>query len=528
MKNPNQPFFDKNTFIAILLSFTVFFCWQFYVSKKYPQKNQPETSVVQASETPAANESTQTAGDTQVKLEPSIVAPIKDPRNQKLAAFKTSEVSMTVTNRGMGLTELALNDLKDRSGHPIKYTTQEFLPIAETRINGAPVLFEVTQKAENEFVGEADVDNVHVTKTLVFDTKKYVANITTQLTSKDRRLLSVSHRLSDTVREVSTSWILPSYEHQEFFALNHDGKQRQMLNPKEATPVSYDNATVAALSSHYFSLAFVNRSDLIPKMAAQVNTQDQTAVLEYTYQTAEPVDQLVTKTMFFFGPKDLELLKSIDPEMTDIIDFGFFGFIGKPLLSTMKFIFAFIQNWGVAIILLTILIRIVLLPLNLYSYKAMKRMQKIQPLLKSIKEKYKNDPARMNQETLQIMRTEKANPLSGCLPMLMQIPIFFALYQVLGKSIELYQAPFAFWIHDLSLKDPFFVLPILVGITFFVQQKITPTTSMDPAQQKVLLFMPLIFSVFMLSVPSGLTLYMFVNSLFGVIQQFVFTRQTTA
>jgi len=168
-------------------------------------------------------------------------------------------------------------------------------------------------------------------------------------------------------------------------------------------------------------------------------------------------------------------------------------------------------------------VRLLVLPFNMMSYKSMKVMQVLQPQMKAIREKYKDDQQRMNQEIMGLMKTHKANPLGGCLPMLLQFPIFIALYQVLGHSIELYQAPFAFWIHDLSAKDPYYVLPVLMGITLFVQQKVTPNT-MDPAQAKVLAFMPLLFSFFMLSLPSGLTLYMFVNGLAGVAQQMYFLK----
>lgn len=527
-QNSNAPFFDKNTFTAIMLSFAVFFLWQMYVSKKYPQQEvvQEQVSDVAAPSSGAPN--TEAKKVEVVPSSPVIKASPSEVVSAKTISFNTPAVSATLTNLGMGFKDLSLNQLKDRDGQPIKYDSQNLPSIGETSVNGTVVLFDVAQTSTNEFVGNADINGIHVVKTLNLDPEKFTATITTVVTSAQRQAFSVSHKLVDYVHPVSTSFLLPSYEHQEFFVIETDGKNRQTLSLKDATLINKSNVTMASLNSHYFSLALLNMSDLMPKVDAEVNTQSKVASMDILYKSAEPTERMEVKTLFYFGPKDLDILKSINPIMTEIIDFGFFSFIGKPLLATLKFIFTFMKNWGVSIILLTIFLRLLLLPMNLYSFNAMKRMQKVQPRLKEIKEKYKSDPQRVNQETLQVMRSEKANPISGCLPMLMQIPIFFALYQVLGKSIELYQAPFAFWIHDLSLKDPFFVLPILVGVTFFIQQKITPATSMDPAQQKVMLFMPLIFSVFMLSVPSGLTLYMFVNSLFGIIQQFIFTRQTTA
>ena len=148
----------------------------------------------------------------------------------------------------------------------------------------------------------------------------------------------------------------------------------------------------------------------------------------------------------------------------------------------------------------------------------MKNMQKIQPLLTSVREKHKEDPTKMNQEVMALMKEHKVNPLGGCLPILLQLPIFIALYQVLGQSIEMYQAPFMWWIQDLSLKDPFFVLPVLMGVTMYLQQKFTPTT-LDPTQAKIMMFMPVVFALFMVALPSGLTLYIFISTLFAVIQQ---------
>jgi YidC/Oxa1 family membrane protein insertase len=178
----------------------------------------------------------------------------------------------------------------------------------------------------------------------------------------------------------------------------------------------------------------------------------------------------------------------------------------------------------VAVILLTAFVRLLVMPLYLMSYKSMNKMKVIQPQIQSLRERFKDDPTRLNQEMMTLMRSNKVNPVGGCLPMLLQFPVFIALYQVLAQSIELYQAPFGGWIHDLSLKDPYYVFPALMGVSMFVQQKITPTT-LDPVQAKVMMFMPLIFIFFMINLPSGLAIYMFVSALLGITQQFVFMRQ---
>lgn len=208
-----------------------------------------------------------------------------------------------------------------------------------------------------------------------------------------------------------------------------------------------------------------------------------------------------------------------------------FAVIARPILKLLKLIHEGVPNWGLAIILLTIVVRLIVLPFNIYSYRSMKVMQKLQPEMNRVRERYKDLPAdqklQMNQEIMDLMKKHKANPMGGCLPMLLQLPVFLALYQVLGQSIELYRAPFFLWITDLSSKDSYFVLPVLMGGAMFLNQKMTPTT-MDPAQAKIMMWMPLIFSFFMISLPSGLTLYIFVSTLFGIGQQYYFVRDRNA
>jgi YidC/Oxa1 family membrane protein insertase len=213
--------------------------------------------------------------------------------------------------------------------------------------------------------------------------------------------------------------------------------------------------------------------------------------------------------------------------MAHILDFGFFGMIARPLLYVMKAFHLWVGNWGFAIIMLTLLVRLCVLPFNIMSAKSMKAMQKVQPIIQGLREKYKDDAMRLNTEMMAVMKQNGANPMGGCLPMLIQIPVFFALYRVIGSSIELYNSPFIFWINDLSAHDKFYVLPVLMAVFMFIQQKITPST-MDPTQAKIMAFLPLVFSVFMLQLPSGLTLYMVVSTLFGIIQQYLIMRDTKA
>ncbi|RLA63134.1 MAG: hypothetical protein DRQ88_10635 [Epsilonproteobacteria bacterium] len=227
-----------------------------------------------------------------------------------------------------------------------------------------------------------------------------------------------------------------------------------------------------------------------------------------------------------FTMKKYDKLVELGDNLKLTVDFGWFGIVAVPIFRGMQFFYTWIPNYGWAIILLTLLIRTLTFPLQYKSFKSMKKMQVIQPEITKIKEKYKDDPQRMQKETMELFKRAGANPLGGCLPLLLQMPIFFAFYKVLYQSVELIGAPWIFWVTDLSQKDPLYILPVLMAISMFLQQKFTPTTTTDPMQKKLMMFMPLIFGFIMKDLPSGLTLYIFVSTIFGILQQ-MFVYRTT-
>jgi YidC/Oxa1 family membrane protein insertase len=225
-----------------------------------------------------------------------------------------------------------------------------------------------------------------------------------------------------------------------------------------------------------------------------------------------------------FTPKNYDLLKDLGRHLDLSIDFGFFAFLAVPILRGLQFFYSYIPNYGVGIILLTLVIRLLTFPLQYKSFKSMKKMQKLQPEMAKVKEKYQDDPQRMQKETMELFKKHGANPMGGCLPMLLQMPVFLAFYKVLYSAIELVGAPFVGWVHDLSAKDPYFVLPILMTLSMVLQQKLTPAATVDKTQKMMMSLMPVIFGFFMISLPSGLVLYMFVSTLFGIGQQMLVYR----
>ena len=249
--------------------------------------------------------------------------------------------------------------------------------------------------------------------------------------------------------------------------------------------------------------------------------------LQYTQQTLKPGEEVTYRVRVYMGPKFYSLLQKTGHELVSSIDLGFFEPICKVLLWFLQFFQGWVVNWGVAIILLTILVKIILWPLTQRSYKSMEEMKRIKPLIDEVNETYKDDATKKSEVLMALYKEHKINPLGGCLPMLLQMPIWFALYRTLASAADLYRAPFAFWLQDLSSPDPYYITPLVLGASMFIQQKMTPTTG-DNAQAKMMLyFMPAMFTAFMLFLPSGLTLYILVNTFLSIAQQKLIGRKMT-
>ncbi|MDO9211551.1 MAG: membrane protein insertase YidC [Deltaproteobacteria bacterium] len=239
-----------------------------------------------------------------------------------------------------------------------------------------------------------------------------------------------------------------------------------------------------------------------------------------------PQTQFTQSYAMYLGPKALDILKSFGSDLDRALDFGWFDVVAKPMLYVMKFFYKYTGNYGLAIILLTIIIKILFWYPTHISYKAMKEMKKLQPEMAKLKEKLKDDKEKLNKEMMELYRRYKVNPMSGCLPIAIQMPIFFALYKVLLYSIEIRHAPFYWWIQDLSAQDPYYISPILMGVSMFVQQWMTPTTG-DPTQAKMMLIMPVVFTFMFLSFPTGLVIYWLFNNLLSIGQQIYINQHST-
>ena len=229
----------------------------------------------------------------------------------------------------------------------------------------------------------------------------------------------------------------------------------------------------------------------------------------------------------YIGPKYVDRLRAINPELTSAVEYGFFTFLSKPLFVVLEWIYSVVPNWGFAIVIFTLLVKLVLFPLSHKGMVSMAKLKELTPKMKELQEKYKDDKQKLQVHMMELYKKHGANPLGGCLPMLLQIPIFFAIYRLLLNAIELKGASWLY-IGDLSLRDPFFALPILMGITMYFQQRITPSNFTDPMQEKLFKVLPIIFTAFFLFFPSGLVLYWLVNNLVSIAQQWFVNRHIAA
>lgn len=529
----NQNFFDSRTIVAVVLIAVTFVGWQYYLAKKYPDAYSKKTVTTQTDEagkkvapapgTPEA-QAVKTESSTD-KVAPA--APSEALRPEKLTHFESDDISFDISSHGMGIKNYKIKKYKDRTGETVHlgFSGETGAPF-ETRLIGRtdPIEFNVETAGSNIFVGRARVGQIEITKTMEIQPDKYLVVSKVSTKGNEDTFIGLTTVLSEDVEEPGKhSFFLPQLDHQEFYVDTTDTHDRVAFAKDKDEEKAWSKVHIASVGSQYFTQAVVDKSNILPEAKGKISHAGKLASILLNYPVLDKSAGVQLEYMTYMGPKSHSLLTGIDEGLAKVVNFGFFNFIGKQILALLRWFYSLIGNWGIAIILLTLVARTLVLPFNLYSFKSMKAMQAIQPQLQALRERYKDDQQKQQQQIMALMRENKVNPLGGCLPMLLQFPIFIALYQVLGNSIELYQAPFGLWIHDLSLKDPYYILPVLMGVTMFIQQKITPNT-MDPAQAKMMLMMPLIFTFFMVSLPSGLTLYMWIGAIFGVCQQLYFLK----
>jgi YidC/Oxa1 family membrane protein insertase len=379
------------------------------------------------------------------------------------------------------------------------------------------------------FTGQSG--DFRIERTLTFDPATYL--ITESATVTNLAATGIEGSLSFTAAAKSMSAEDDRYNPTKIAYLGKDGREEMSDRDdlKDKGFVSPSGLKWGAIESNYFIFAVLPSSNDSTLSAGVQDDIFRMAVNEEA--TFLPNVSKTLKTAYFMGPTDRDMLATMPNQLEEAVNFGWFDFLAKPLLIGMNFFYGYVHNYGIAIIILTIIIKLIFWPLSQRSYSSMEQMKKLQPMVAKLREKYGDDKQRLNQETMALYKTYKVNPMGGCLPMVVQIPVFFGLYKALLGAVELRHAPFIThlpftdmpWLADLSAKDPYYITPIIMGASMFLQQKMTPSAG-DPTQQKIMMIMPLVFTFMFLQFPSGLVIYWLLNNLLSIGQQLMIARSS--
>lgn len=533
-------FLDPKMILVIVFCFSCLLLWQSYLANKYPDyykrpvpAENPENNEKSSDQPQRANNRKSLDQGPQIDFEQETANREDDlsVRDEILLPFRGEKFSFNVSSFGLGLKDIQIHQYKDRDGEVVSFSSQEPFPLFATKIGGQkhPLFFNIESPATDDgvpvFVGHIDVDGVKIQKTLTVDQDNYSIFSDIKMLGEIAKIEGIESVFSEKVKIVTSSIpFLPSYDTNSYYVAYSTDSQRGYFS-NENLQESLDNVGLLSIDTHYFARSFIDSSDIFPKIELVYSADQQVVSGRLFYDLSSSSDDaLIIKQQIFIGPKQKDILVSADARLKDVLDYGFFAWIAYPIMDLIRFFFSLVGNWGVAIILMTCVIRLLLLPFNVMAYRSMKKVQDIQPQMQALKEKYKDDREALNKATVELMKNSGANPIGGCLPMLLQIPVFIALFKVLGNAIEFYQAPFFLWITDLTEPDPFFVLPVLMALSMILHQKLSPTTA-DPNVRRMMLVVTVIFSLFMVVYPSGLALYIFVGSLFSILQQGFLMRE---
>jgi YidC/Oxa1 family membrane protein insertase len=457
-----------------------------------------------------------------------------------LIEVTTDVLALKINTQGGDIAEVKLLKYDTEQGNGIPFTMmqsgrQQY--IAQSGLTGAngldriikgrPIyqtsaksyqLTDETLVVDLDFVTE---DGLAVTKRFTFSANSYSVNVDYIIKNNTPSSITVQMyaQLKQSTDVPSGSGLIPTYrgaaystEDTRYEKYAFDDIEDESLN------VSTKGGWVAMLE-HYFVSAWVpNATDNNQIYSTYSSNREAVIGFKAPAVIIDANSEGATSAIFYVGPKDQEVLEKIATSLDLTIDYGFLWMISQPLFWLLLQIQSIVVNWGVAIIIITLIVKGGMYPLTKAQYTSMAKMRALQPKMTALKERFGDDRQKMSQAMMEMYKKEKVNPAGGCLPLLFQMPIFLALYWVFLESVELRHAPFMLWIQDLSAMDPYFVLPVLMGISMFVMQKMQPMTIQDPMQQKIMQYMPVVFSIFMAWFPSGLVLYWLVSNLISITQ----------
>ncbi len=548
LMNANE---NKNLIIALVLMLAV---WLGF-SVLFPPQQPPQTAVNENQQAPITENQTQNpepASAAPVKQAESLTVSQEDPVAQKPSApareisIETDLYRAVFTTQGARLLSYELKEYRVTANPesapvqlflpgPVRYATlkttgTEGLNLAADAIYTTSVENQVslTGKSEKTIIFQTVTDSgLVVDKVFVLHGDRYIMDADVVLHNTSQAALRGTLDLT-LVQQWDESLDTDQYSFSGPTSMVGGKIKEDDIDDLASEPRSYSGkeTTWTSFQTKYFMSVVVPGPDAVERVHITGGDDIVENILVSPYLTLPAGSSQRFDYSLYFGPKDYDQLKAAGHNLEQTIHFGFFDLLAKPLFHVLIFFYGYLKNYGLAIILLTVIIKLLFWPLTHKSYASMKAMQKLQPEMQKIRERFKDDKERLNKELMDLYKTHRVNPMGGCLPMLVQIPVFFALYKVLLDSIALRHAPFAFWITDLSAKDPYYITPVLMGISMFVQQKMTPTTA-DPTQAKIFMMMPIIFTFLFLNFPSGLVIYWLVNNLLTIVQQYFIHRRAT-
>ncbi|PCH96577.1 MAG: membrane protein insertase YidC [Gammaproteobacteria bacterium] len=469
-------------------------------------------------------------------------APIakKTISSAKLISVTTDTLRLKINTQGGDIVEAKLLkfDTEQGSGIPYtvmqngnqKYVAQSGLTGAngvDRIIKGRPIYTSAQSSYElnndNLTVDLTFQDNngLTVTKRFSFSAGSYSVAVNYIVKNNTNNSISVQMygQLKQSTLQDTSMGMLPTYRGAAYSTTEDRYEKYDFDDIAEANLNETTVGGWVAMLEHYFVSAWVpNATENNQLYTNFSNNQEAVIGFKAPAITIEAGQQGTTSAIFYVGPKDQYVLDEIADNLGLTIDYGFLFMISKPLFWLLLTIQSFVTNWGVAIIIITLIVKGGMYPLTKAQYTSMAKMRELAPKMAQLKERFGDDRQKMSQATMEMYRKEKVNPAGGCLPLILQMPIFLALYWVFLESVELRHAPFIFWIQDLSAMDPYYVLPVLMGISMYVMQKMQPMTIQDPMQQKIMQYMPVVFSIFMAWFPSGLVLYWFISNMISIAQ----------
>jgi len=545
---------DKRTLLALALSFVVFLVWSLLFGPK------PKETPTEKQATPAREESQSPAkerkrppgpkrelmpeaerGSPDITVETGLYTAVFSGSGPQIKSFQLTQYR-SKPEKDSPLKELVQVNNKDGYGLSLGFLGENIPNIewGSYKVNPQNIAVRAGEEPESLIYEWESPQGIRIRTEFLFYADKYEIGLSVTVANKsdyvidDTLLFNIAHVPQEMRR---------SYGSFEGMALLLGNKLEEVKKSKMQGKQFLGQISWIAYEEPYFMTAIISENDkkATAKGALLPDGEIRISYIPPPFNLGK--DQSMTKTFaLYLGPRDLYILKTLNKNLAKAINFGWFDIIAKPLLVALRFFNKYLSNYGLSIVLLTILIKILFWPLTRKSYQSMKEMRKLQPMMAKMREKYKNNKQEMNKQLMGLYKTYKINPMGGCLPMLVQMPVFFAFYRILPNSIELRHAPFVLWVNDLSAPERLFsfpftiplmappygipVLTLLMGASMFLQQKMTPMTG-DPAQAKMMMLLPIVFTFLFINFPSGLVLYWLVNNILSIAQQYRINKQLT-